>query len=109
VVKLVASKTDGKVTAYADPDTAVMYVGDTIKWIVVAGPGIRNVHPDHFRLKRTWMDPAPFIAERPQKMKRTGGFTARARKSGFVRVYKYDIMVGNTVVADPDVQIKEKG
>jgi hypothetical protein len=110
VVKLVVRKIGTRdITAHAEPDTAVMFVGDTIKWTVDAGPGIRNVRPDHFRLKRTWIDPTPFFAERPRMLKGKGEFTAKARKSGLVRVYKYDIMVGNAVVADPDVQIKDRG
>jgi hypothetical protein len=111
VVTLCAGKTSGgDLYAYAEPDPAVMYVGDTITWKVEAHDGLKKVKPDHFRLKSTMMDSVPFGQKLTRKVTRTGdvSFTGKAPRSGFTRVYKYDIMVGETVVADPDVQIREK-
>jgi len=94
---------------YADPDTAVMCVGDTIRWKVVAKDGVRNVKPANFRLVGTCMDPLPFPGTLRRSAAGSGAsFTTTGREGGFRRIYKYDIMVGSTVVADPDVQIKER-
>jgi hypothetical protein len=111
VVTLFAGKTEtGALWAYADPDPAVVYVGDVVKWKVEASDGVKGVHPAHFRLKETAMDPAPFAHPIKRKRTRSGAteFTARSAKSGLIRIYKYDIMVGSRVAADPDVQIREK-
>jgi hypothetical protein len=110
-VTLYAGKTSaGSLYGYAVPDSAEMYVDDTITWKVVARNGVQNVKPAHLRLKGTTMGSLPFTGSLQQKKPKGGPvtFTAKAQRSGLVRVYKYDIMVGNTVVADPDVQIKER-
>jgi len=110
VVTLTAGKTSaGTLYAYAEPDPAVMYEGDTITWEVVAYNGVKNVRPAHVRLTGTVMDPGPFTGPLQRKVTKAGTvFTAKGKKSKITRIYKYDIMVGNTVVADPDVQIKER-
>jgi hypothetical protein len=110
-VTLYAGKTSGgDLYGYAVPDPAVMYEDDTITWTVVAHNGVTNVRPAHVRLKGTSMDPQPFTRQVQKKKTKAGPvtFTAKCRKGKLTRTYKYDIMVGNTVVADPDVQIKER-
>jgi hypothetical protein len=110
VVRLIAGKMpDGMLYARAVPESAEIRVGDSIKWIVDARNGFKNVRPAHFRLIDTWMDSVPFEALK-RNPAGVGGpeFTTRAKRSGFIRIIKYDIMVGNTVVADPDVQIREE-
>ena len=107
VITLFAGKTAaGNLYAYAEPDPAIVYVGDVIIWRVVASDGVKGVKPAHFRLKGTCMETAPFITKVPEKRK-GGDYAARAKKSGFTRTYKYDIMVGDVVAADPDIQIKD--
>jgi hypothetical protein len=111
VVTLYAGKTSaGDLYGYAEPDPAVMYEDDTITWRVVAHDGVTNVRPAHVRLKGTSMDPEPFTQQVQKKKTKAGAvtFTAKGKKGKLTRTYKYDIMVGNTVVADPDVQIKER-
>jgi hypothetical protein len=110
-VTLYAGKTSaGDLYGYAVPDPAEMFVDDTIRWTVVAKDGVTNVKPAHFRLKGSTMSPVPFTRPLRRKKGKAGAaeFTAKGKKSGFTRIYKYDIMVGKTVVADPDVQIKER-
>lgn len=110
-VTLYAGKTSAGVPyGYAQPDPAEMYADDTITWSVVAYNGVRNVKPAHFRLTGTMMGSGAFTRPLREKKNKAGSveFTAKGKKSGFTRIYKYDIMVGKTVVADPDVQIKER-
>jgi hypothetical protein len=110
VITLVVGRTSGgDLYGFAEPDPAEAYVGDTIRWEVKAFDGVKGVHPDHFRLKGTRTNDEPF----GRKLKRSktsadqASFSTEAPPSGFTRIYKYDIMAGSIVVADPDIQIKD--
>lgn len=106
VITVTAGKRDGgRLYAEAKPDRVVVHAGDTIQWNIVATEDVRNVRPAHFRLTATWLEPAPFSGR--VKRLRGGGYAARTARSGLTRVYKYDIMVGDVIVADPEVQIKD--
>ncbi len=107
VITLFAGKTPaGELYARAEPDPALVYVGDMIIWKIAASDGVKGVRPAHFRPKAVWMETAPFTTRAPER-RRDGGYAARATRSGLTRTYKYDIMVGDIVAADPDIQIKE--
>jgi hypothetical protein len=109
VITLTAGKTpNGTLHAFAEPDPAVIHAGELVKWVVVAYDGVRNVKPDHFRPKATWMDSVPFNALRRKRTKKGAvTYVARSQKSGLIRTYKYDIVVDGRVVEDPDIQIHE--
>ncbi len=108
VIELTAGKMpNGRLYAYAEPERATAREGDTIKWIIDAHDGVKGVRPDHFRLKATWSEPRPFVIGRPKLDIRERSYSARTSESGVTRVYKYDIMVGDTVVDDPEIQIRE--
>jgi len=107
VITITVTQVNGQWVATANPDPARAYAGDTIEWVVPAAPP--GVTVDVITLKSQPNDvPLAGSLTTGKRSSTTKKITGKVKDHGFAPVYKYNIYVDGQLVADPDVQIKER-